>query len=461
MTFYGMDTEQVLGESDALEQAARRLEEVLGGLESSVHGVAWAGPDAEAFREQWDATHRRGESIVLPGLGERSRELQQHVEEQDDASSAGEDGWFQDAMDWLRDTGGDLVDGIRDGIGWLGDRVSDGKDWLGNRISDGIGWLGDRVQDGRDLVSNALDAIREFRWPRLTEVVVDGLTGLVRGTGDAIERLTGTDLKWADDGTGYADAPVAVTPEESGLVPPSDLAQIIANTNQTYGPEETGEVSMSVVGNPPTGVIVNIPGTEHWMPDAGDNPLDLTGNAEQAGSHGSSAGSQATADAIAQLYQQSGIPRKIPLMLNGHSQGGMIASSLAADQAFSSQFNVTNVMTYGSPVDNYDVSGSVNQLNIQHGGDLVPKIDAGGFALGPGGGGSEAATNVTLDSPGAHPFDIGTNHSSSEYQNSVETSLQDPNSQLSQYSQDASLQPFLTGDPENVQHYTSGLHRDN
>ena len=164
---------------------------------------------------------------------------------------------------------------------------------------------------------------------------------------------------------------------------------------------------MSVVGTPPTGVIVNIPGTELWGPGAGDNPMDLTGNAEQAGWNGWSAGSEATADAIAQLYESNGIPPGTPLMLNGHSQGGMIASSLAANEGFASQFNVTN---------------------------------------------------ITLDSPSWNPL---TNHSSAEYQQSVQTQLQDPNSALSQYSQDPSLQPFLQANPDSVQHYTSGVHRDN
>ncbi|WP_341854024.1 hypothetical protein [Brachybacterium sp. GPGPB12] len=397
----------------------------------------------------------------MPGLEDRSRDLQQDVEEQDRASEDGDGGWFGDMMDWLGDTAGDAVDAIGDGMDWLGDRVSDGADWVGDRIGEGLDWLGDRVQDGKDLVSTAIDAVRDFEWPRVTELLVDGATGLIRGTGDGIEALTGIDLKLADDGTGYADAPVPVTGEESGLVPPSDLSQIIANTNTTYGDKETGEVSMSVVGNPPTGVIVNIPGTEKWGPGAGDNPMDLTGNAEQAGSGGWSAGSQATADAIARLYADNDIPPGTPLMLNGHSQGGMVASSLAANEDFAAQYNLTNVMTYGSPVDNYSVPSSVNQLNLQHGGDAVPRIDLGGLALGPGGGGSDGATNLTLDSPGAHPFDFGTNHSGAEYQNSVQTQPQDPNSTLSQYSQDPSLAPFLTGDPGNVQHYRSGVHREN
>lgn len=461
MSFQGMDTEQVTGQSEALARAAQRLEGLLGELDGSVRSVAWVGPDADAFREQWGSTRREGESLVMPGLEDRSRELQQHVEEQDRASEDGDGGWFGDMMDWLGDTAGDVVDAIGDGMDWLGDRISDGADWVGDRIGEGLDWLVDRVQDGKDLVSTAIYAVRDFEWPRVTELLVDGATGLIRGTGDAIEALTGIDLKLADDGTGYADAPVPVTGEESGLVPPSDLSQIIANTNTTYGDKETGEVSMSVVGNPPTGVIVNIPGTEKWGPGAGDNPMDLTGNAEQAGSGGWSAGSQATADAIAQLYADNDIPPGTPLMLNGHSQGGMVASSLAANEDFAAQYNLTNVMTYGSPVDNYSVPSSVNQLNLQHGGDAVPRIDLGGLALGPGGGGSDGATNITLDSPGAHPFDFGTNHSGAEYQNSVQTQLQDPNSTLSQYSQDPSLAPFLTGDPGNVQHYRSGVHREN
>jgi hypothetical protein len=446
--------------------------------------VTWIGPDADDFRAQWEETRRQGDSLVLPGLEDRSRELQQHIEEQDRASEDGDGGWFDDLKDWLGDAADGIRDGISDGLDWLGDRISDGADWLGDRVSDGLDWLGDRFQDGKDAISTAVDAIRDFEWPRFTEFLVDGATGLVRGANGLVELLTGVDHHWGDDGTGYADAPVPVTGEESDLVPPSDLSQIIANTQATYGDKETGQVSMSVVGNPPTGVIVNIPGTEQWGLSAGDNPMDLTGNAEQAGSGAWSAGAEATADAIAQLYADNNIPPGTPLMLNGHSQGGMIASSLAANEDFASQYNVTNVMTYGSPVDNYDVPSHVNQLNIQHGSDLVPRIDAEGSYMGPivpgpkgipiplpvpnpsellanQNIGSGNTTTVTLDSPGSSIFDVGTNHSGDQYQESVESQLQDPNSSLSQYSQDPSLAPFLTGDRGNVQHYTSDVHREN
>ena len=112
MSFQGMDTEQVTGQSEALARAAQRLEGLLGDLDGSVRSVAWVGPDADAFREQWGSTHREGESLVLPGLEDRSRELQQHVEEQNRASEDGDGGWFGDMMDWLGDTAGDVVDAL-------------------------------------------------------------------------------------------------------------------------------------------------------------------------------------------------------------------------------------------------------------------------------------------------------------------------------------------------------------
>src|SRR5690606_24195712 len=126
------------------ERAARRLEDVLGDLHSSVQGVSWVGPDADSFREQWEGTRRQGEGLVVPGLGERSRELKEHAEEQEQASSTEDGGWFEDALAWRRDAGKGIVDGIRDGISWVGDRLGEGLDWF-----------------------------RGLEWPRLSERVVD------------------------------------------------------------------------------------------------------------------------------------------------------------------------------------------------------------------------------------------------------------------------------------------------
>ena len=463
MAFYGMDPEEVRDRAGDLDRAARELEEMMSTLTSAVGAVQWVGPDADEFRSQWDQVRSRSDSQIVPDLQSHRQILEENIEEQEQASSPG-DGWFDGLMDWL----GDTWDGITDAVGGA-------VDWLGDQVSSGLGWLGDRVSDGLDAIggalSTAVDAVRNFEWPRFTEVVVDGLVTGFHGANALYEGLTGQDLHLADDGTGYADAPVPVTDPDSGFVPPSDLAAIISNTQNTYGPKDQGTVSMTVIGgDDPSAVIVNIPGTEQWSPLAGSNPLDLTGNGLLAGSQGTSAGAQATADAIAQLYEQHGIPPGTPLMLNGHSQGGMIASSLAADPQFASQYNVTNVMTYGSPVENYDVPAGVNQLNLQHSSDIVPKIDAGGSYYNPAvpvlpvpdlSPGSPQHTTVTLPDPDVPwgPLNIMGNHGGGNYQTSVETQLADPNSALSQYGDSGALDPFLTDDPGSVQHFTSDVHR--
>lgn len=214
-------------------------------------------------------------------------------------------------------------------------------------------------------------------------------------------------------------------------------------------------------------------------PLAGDNPMDLTGNAAQAGPNGWSAGSEATQDAIRQLFESQNIPPGTPIMLSGHSQGGMIAESLISNPEFMAQYNVTNVVTYGSPVDNYSADPSVRQLNIQHANDAVPLIDLEGAYAAPRPTfpfitpvanlgeiaanlniGSGNTTTATLPPPG-DPCDIGGAHDGSAYQSSVQQQLQDPASQISQWSSDPSLAPFLTSDPSAVTQHTSQVHREN
>jgi hypothetical protein len=95
-------------------------------------------------------------------------------------------------------------------------------------------------------------------------------------------------------------------------------------------------------------------------------------------------------------------------MLVGHSQGGIIASQLAADPDFVSQYNVTNMMTFGTPLDGVPVDPRVQTLALQHTTDPVPRLDLGGLTIDgavPGPAGS--VTEVTLpNDPGVgnNPF---------------------------------------------------------
>ena len=67
---------------------------------------------------------------------------------------------------------------------------------------------------------------------------------------------------------------------------------------------------------------------------------------------------------------------------------------------------------------------------------------------------------VLTQGVGVQPADLG-QRGEAEGFGGIPQQLQDPGSQLSRYSTDPSLAPFLTSDPSQVQQYTSGVHREN
>lgn len=64
-----------------------------------------------------------------------------------------------------------------------------------------------------------------------------------------------------------------------------------------------------------------------------------------------------------------------PILLSGHSLGGMLAAGLAADPAFRHGRNVTGVVTAGSPIGRMPVPASVGVVALEHRGDFVPRLD--------------------------------------------------------------------------------------
>ncbi|WP_430867955.1 hypothetical protein [Demequina aurantiaca] len=116
--------------------------------------------------------------------------------------------------------------------------------------------------------------------------------------------------------------------------------------------------------------VVSIPGTEDWGVTS-DNPHDAHGNF--------AAMSRQTTDAqraITDAMLAAGIAPGEEVMLAGHSQGGINAAALAASPAFLSRFNVTHVVTAGSPVGRIALPPSVKALHLEHTEDLVAGLDA-------------------------------------------------------------------------------------
>lgn len=117
--------------------------------------------------------------------------------------------------------------------------------------------------------------------------------------------------------------------------------------------------------------IVDIPGTKNWRLSAHEpDPTSLSTNLKAV------TGGRTTYQAgVLEAMRQAGVGHDEPVLLVGHSQGGMVAVNVAAQVAQSREFAVTNVVTAGSPVARLPVPASVQVLSIENDGDVVPHAD--------------------------------------------------------------------------------------
>lgn len=110
---------------------------------------------------------------------------------------------------------------------------------------------------------------------------------------------------------------------------------------------------------------VYIGGTVSWDASGSTEPWDLTSNVEL----------MADADpgsyrALVDAMQQAGIAPGDPVLAVGHSQGGMLAARLAADE----HFTVSGVVTAGAPISGADLPAELPALRIEHSDDIVPAL---------------------------------------------------------------------------------------
>jgi pimeloyl-ACP methyl ester carboxylesterase len=113
---------------------------------------------------------------------------------------------------------------------------------------------------------------------------------------------------------------------------------------------------------------VFIAGTQDFSPVSGSEPFDLTGDIA-----GIAQNSPASYRAVIEAMHQAGVTSTSPVVLNGHSQGGLIAVMVAA----SGQFDVKGVLTFGAPATSIPVPQHVPVLALRNSEDLVPAL--GGY----------------------------------------------------------------------------------
>jgi pimeloyl-ACP methyl ester carboxylesterase len=132
------------------------------------------------------------------------------------------------------------------------------------------------------------------------------------------------------------------------------------------------DVRMVTLADGSRRVIVDITGTKSWDPLPTGDVTSLTTN-------GRALVGVRTAyeQGVLLAMRRAGVRRHDKVMLVGHSQGGMVAVTAARDALRSGEFDVTHVVTAGSPVALTvgQLPRRVQVLALENRRDVVPHLD--------------------------------------------------------------------------------------
>ena len=116
--------------------------------------------------------------------------------------------------------------------------------------------------------------------------------------------------------------------------------------------------------------LVICPGTQEWTANNGAQPHDLLSNLE--GVAGAPNAYEASIDAA---LRQAGVSPDEPIVLAGHSQGGILAAEFSADPAMRAKYDVAQVVTFGSPTAAAMIPGDVETVHFESDDDWVTGLD--------------------------------------------------------------------------------------
>lgn len=221
--------------------------------------------------------------------------------------------------------------------------------------------------------------VRSFAWEADAVLVRAAVLG-IQATDLAVETWLRTRVQpqlgsallaaiYGDDGS-----PVVRPLETTTSAPPADLEgllehlQEVAGRSPGPGSPQNGTIEVQSLGDrhivylPGTDDLGTLPWTQdHDVRDMATNFLLSAGlpNSYQQG--------------ITAAMHQAGVDRDDPVLLVGHSQGGMEAAAILGQ---GSDFNVTHVVTAGSPTAQvHGFPDGTHVLSLEHEGDVVPLLD--------------------------------------------------------------------------------------
>ncbi|MDO5728626.1 MAG: hypothetical protein Q4P71_03255 [Actinomycetaceae bacterium] len=174
--------------------------------------------------------------------------------------------------------------------------------------------------------------------------------------------------------------------------PSAPSARTTANSAPASGEFEIERHETPGAQRPTWSVVVK--GTQEWFPGT-SNPKDMQSNLALVG--------RVPADeeaAVVWALSQSGVQPGDTIEFVGHSQGGIVAASLAASSAITDHYTVAGVVTAGSPISGIELPETTPVLAFENTNDIVPALD--------GQTTSTSATRITVYSTGeGSPHDLG------------------------------------------------------
>ena len=150
------------------------------------------------------------------------------------------------------------------------------------------------------------------------------------------------------------------------------VQDLIGLIDQAGASQEVARISVSQVTATDGHVswVVAVPGTRSLSLGAGADPMDMSTNLRAVGGDTTAVGL-----AVVAALDQAGVKANQEVLLVGHSQGGLVVASLAANLDFTSAYNVTGVVTAGSPIACIPVRLHVKVLSLEHTQDVIPALD--------------------------------------------------------------------------------------
>jgi hypothetical protein len=260
-----------------------------------------------------------------------------------------------------------------------------------------LGWLAAGGFSGREPAAELQRLITDH--PGIVDEVVGTAPGLLNALTDAADletafALGGAEYPYTQEevagmlGALYYDGtprvakvkeeppPLAMTAVPTGI---GGLLDGLALRNQRAVEETQGHIDVRVVtitgedGRTRRSYIVDLPGTKHWQ----FNPAAARRYPNDFGTNLRLMALEPTlrTESIAKALRLAGAGPDDPVLLMGHSQGGMLAMEAAAEFSRDGRYNVTDVITAGAPVAGMPVPEHVRVLSLENAHDIVPHLD--------------------------------------------------------------------------------------